>query len=112
MEEKIEEIASRVRELRKLSNVSIEDMAECLKVPVETYGCYEDGTLDIPASKLFEIGQRLGVDMNLLLTGEEPRMRIFTVTRKDEGSWSSAGNSTNTRTSPGSSYIRRSSLSL
>jgi len=85
MEEKIEEIASRVRELRKLSKVSVEDMAECLKVPVETYGCYEDGTLDIPASKLIEIGQRFGVDMNLLLTGEEPRMRIFTVTRRDEG---------------------------
>lgn len=85
MEEKIEEIASRVRELRELSNVSVEDMAEYLKVPVETYGCYEDGTLDIPASTLFEIGQRFGVDMNLLLTGEEPRMRIFTVTRRDEG---------------------------
>ena len=41
--------------------------------------------MEIPASKLIEIGQRLEVDMNLLLTGEEPRMRIFTVTRKGEG---------------------------
>lgn len=85
MAETIEEIASRVRELRELSKVTAEEMAEHLKVPLETYNCYEDGRTDIPASKLFEIGQRLDVDMNLLLTGEEARMRIFTVTRKGEG---------------------------
>ena len=85
MAETIEEIASRVRELRELSKVTVEEMAEHLKVPLETYNCYEDGRTDIPASKLFEIGQRLDVDMNLLLTGEEARMRIFTVTRKGEG---------------------------
>ena len=85
MAETIEEIASRVRELRELSKVTAEEMAEYLKVPLETYCCYEEGKTDIPASKLFEIGQRLDVDMNLLLTGEEARMRIFTVTRKGEG---------------------------
>jgi transcriptional regulator with XRE-family HTH domain len=85
MAETIEEIASRVRELRELSKVTAEEMAEYLKVPLETYCCYEEGKADIPASKLFEIGQRLDVDMNLLLTGEEARMRIFTVTRKGEG---------------------------
>ncbi|MGB3943941.1 MAG: cupin domain-containing protein [Methanothrix sp.] len=85
MAETIEEIASRVRELRELERVTAEEMAEYLKVPLETYKCYEEGKTDIPASKLFEIGQRLDVDMNLLLTGEEARMRIFTVTRKGEG---------------------------
>lgn len=85
MAETIEEIATRIREMRELSKVTAEEMAEHLKVPLETYNCYEEGKMEIPASKLIEIGQRLEVDMNLLLTGEEPRMRIFTVTRKGEG---------------------------
>jgi transcriptional regulator with XRE-family HTH domain len=85
MEEKIEEIASRVRELRELSDVSAEEMADYLKVPIDTYNDYENGCLDIPASILLGVAQRFNVDMNLLLTGEESRMRIFSVTRKSEG---------------------------
>jgi mannose-6-phosphate isomerase-like protein (cupin superfamily)/DNA-binding XRE family transcriptional regulator len=85
MQETIKEIGDRVRELREHSQFTAEEMAEAIKVPIETYRCYEEGKLDIPASKMVEIGQKLVVDMGLLLTGEEPRMRIFTVTRSDEG---------------------------
>jgi quercetin dioxygenase-like cupin family protein len=52
---------------------------------VEKYNCYEDGKLDIPASSLIEIARKLDVDMGLLLTGREPKMNIFTVTRAGEG---------------------------
>ncbi len=85
MNEKLEEIGSRIRELRELSKISPEEMAGYLKVPLETYCGYESGHLDIPASLLFKIAQRLDVDMSLLLTGQEPKMSIFTVTRKGEG---------------------------
>jgi transcriptional regulator with XRE-family HTH domain len=84
-ENKLIEIGSRIREMRELSDVSAKDMAEHLNVPVETYTGYEEGKLDIPVSILFEIGKKFNVDMSLLLTGEEPRMQIFTVTRKGEG---------------------------
>jgi len=85
MQETIKEIGDRVRELREHSQFTAEEMAAAIKVPIETYRCYEEGKLDIPASKMVEIGQKLDVDMGLLLTGEEPRMRIFTVTRSGEG---------------------------
>ena len=85
MQEKIKEIATRVSELRELSDMTVEQMAEFLNIPVEKYQEYESGNEDIPASVLFEIAQKLGVDMALLLTGEEPRMHIFTVTRKGKG---------------------------
>lgn len=85
MQEKIKEIASRVHELRELSEISAEKMAEYLHVPKETYEKYENGTEDIPASILFEIAHRLQVDMSTLLTGEEPRMNIFTLTRDGKG---------------------------
>lgn len=85
MQEKIKEIAARVRELRELSEISVEKMAEYLQVSSETYEKYEGGIDDIPASILFEIAHRLQVDMATLLTGEEPRMNIFTVTRNGKG---------------------------
>lgn len=85
MQEKIKEIAARVHELRELSDIQVETMAEYLQVSEETYEKYENGTEDIPASILFEIAHKLHVDMATLLTGEEPRMNIFTVTRNGKG---------------------------
>lgn len=85
MKEKMNEIGSRIFELRDLSNTSVEEMAKYLKIDVETYKKYEKGVSDIPASILYEIAHKFGVDMGLLLTGEETRMHIFTVTRKDKG---------------------------
>lgn len=85
MKESLIEIGSRIRELRELSKVSAVEMAGHLKMPLDTYRCYEEGKLDIPASVLIEIGRKLDVNMGLLLTGEEPRMNIFCVTRKGEG---------------------------
>jgi quercetin dioxygenase-like cupin family protein len=85
MQEKIKEISSRVKELRGLSGISAEEIASNLDIALEEYNKYESGELDIPASILFEIAQLLKVDMTVLLTGEDPRMHIFTITRKDEG---------------------------
>ncbi|CDG64294.1 MAG: hypothetical protein PWQ15_196 [Methanobacterium sp.] len=85
MKEKMKEIGLRIKELRELSDISEQGMADHLKIPLETYREFEDGKKDIPASILFEISQKLGVDMGLLLTGEETRMHIFSVTRKGKG---------------------------
>ncbi len=85
MQEKIKEIASRVRELREVSRISVKKMAEYLHVSEETYEKYESGIEDIPASILYEIAHKLQVDMGTLLTGEEPRMNIFTLTRNGKG---------------------------
>ena len=43
MKEKMKEIAQRVSELRKLSDVKPEEMAVYLKIPYETYIGYEEG---------------------------------------------------------------------
>ncbi|BDZ67540.1 helix-turn-helix domain-containing protein [Methanobacterium ferruginis] len=85
MKEKMKEIGLRITELRKLSDLEVQDMADYLKISRETYQEYEDGEKDIPASILFEIAHKLQVDMGLLLTGEETRMHIFSVTRRGKG---------------------------
>ncbi|OPX60191.1 MAG: Cupin domain protein [Methanobacterium sp. PtaB.Bin024] len=85
MKEKMKEIGLRINELRELSDLEVQDMADYLEISSETYKEYEDGKKDIPASILYEIAHKLQVDMGLLLTGEETRMHIFSVTRKGKG---------------------------
>ena len=85
MNEKIQETAARIHELRELSDISAAQMAKKLGIPLETYTGYESGKDDIPASVLFNVAQELGVDLSLLLTGREPHMNIYTVTRKGKG---------------------------
>lgn len=79
------EIASRVKDMREVCEISIQDMAEQLNVSVDTYNKYESGEIDIPASILYEASEIFHVDTSLLLTGEDTRMSVFAVTRKDKG---------------------------
>ncbi len=85
MKETLEEIGARLRELRELSKVTVGEMADYLKMPADRYSCYEEGKLDIPASVLIEVARRLDVDLGVILTGQEPKMNIFTITRNGEG---------------------------
>lgn len=79
------EIASRVKDMREVCEISMQDMADKLDVPLETYTKYENGQMDIPASIIYEASIIFNVDTSLLLTGEDTRMSVFTVTRKDKG---------------------------
>jgi len=85
MQETIREIAARVREMRSLCEFSPEDMAQHLALSREEYLRYENAEEDIPASVLYNIAHKLGMDMSTLLTGENPRVNIFAVTRKGRG---------------------------
>jgi len=85
MQEKIREIAARVREMRGLCDFGPDDMAEHIAVSREQYLRYENGEEDIPASVLYNIAQKLQMDMATLLTGDNPRVNIFAVTRKGRG---------------------------
>lgn len=85
MNEYNKNIGNRIRELRELSDISIQDFVKELSVDEELYIKYEKGEVDIPASFLYEIANTFKVDLSLLLTGEETRMTIFDVTRANKG---------------------------
>lgn len=85
MKEEIKEIGERIKEFREVSDFTTSEMAEVCNIPEEEYITYENGEKDIPASVLYEIAHKFNVDMGLLLTGEETRMDVFTVTRRDQG---------------------------
>jgi Predicted transcriptional regulators len=85
MNEELLQISSRIRELREILEISAQEVAEKVGVSCETYLQYEEGKLDIPVSKLYEIAAQLGTDLTVLLTGEAPRMDTHTIVRANKG---------------------------
>ena len=80
-----EEIAARLKERRVLEEMSTEEIARRIMIGREEYEEYERGGKDIPASVLHNAAHVLGADLTELLTGEAPRLKIFTVTRAGLG---------------------------
>jgi mannose-6-phosphate isomerase-like protein (cupin superfamily) len=85
MNEQIRQIADRIRGLRDIAELSLETCAQDLGIPVETYRRYESGETDIPASFLYQVAGKFHVELSSLLTGEEPRLRVYSVTRAGRG---------------------------
>jgi len=85
MEEQIKQIADRIKGLRDSLDITVEEMAErCKRIPDEIRR-YESGETDIPMSFLFEVAQNFNVDTSTLISGEEPRMTSYFLTRYGKG---------------------------
>jgi len=85
MNEQIRQIADRIRGLREIAQLSQETCAQDLGIPAPTYRSYESGEADIPASFLYQVAGKFHVELSSLLTGEEPRLRVYSVTRAGRG---------------------------
>jgi len=85
MQEQIRHVASRIRELREISKVSTAQMARELQMPEDEYLRCEAGQVDLPVGMLLRVAQRFQVELTSLLTGEEPRLHTFAVTRAGLG---------------------------
>jgi transcriptional regulator with XRE-family HTH domain len=85
MKEQIRLIAERIKELRKISNISAEHLAQELEISSELLLQYESGTVDIPVGILFKVAHKLGIELSAILSGENPKLHIYCVVRKDKG---------------------------
>ena len=85
MFEQIKEIAIRLKELREISGLTIESLADEFNISVDTYKEYESGNTDIPVSFLYSISNKLNVELTAILTGEDPKLRDYSLVRKDKG---------------------------
>ena len=73
----LQQIASRLKALRELSDYTIADAAGKLGVSEETYRAYEEAELDIPVSILHSAAELMGVDLTELLTGQTAAAACF-----------------------------------
>jgi transcriptional regulator with XRE-family HTH domain len=85
MNEQVRQIAERIRGLRDIARLSVEECARDVGISAETWRSYEEGNADIPASLLYQVAGRFGVELASLLTGEEPRLHVWSVTRAGRG---------------------------
>lgn len=85
MSDQIRQIASRIKDLREISGLSIETLAGQLGVSTETYKQYESGSIDIPIGFLYELSGKFNVDLTAILTGEGPRLHTYALVRKGRG---------------------------
>ena len=85
MSDQIKAVAIRICDLREISGMSQQEVAEKSGVPLEEYRAYEEGTKDFSFSHLFNIATTLGVDISDLLTGESPKLRGYILTRNGKG---------------------------
>ncbi|MBO4453358.1 MAG: cupin domain-containing protein [Clostridia bacterium] len=83
--EQIKQIAQRINYLRDTIDMTQEEAAKAIGIPVKEYIAYENAEKDIPISIIYEAAGVLGVDATEILLGEAPRMSEYTVTRKGKG---------------------------
>ena len=85
MHEQIGQVAARVRELRELSAIPVETMARALELSPEAYLALESGQEDISVGNLARIAHLCNTELVTLITGEEPRLHTYTLTRRGKG---------------------------
>ncbi|MBE6582434.1 MAG: helix-turn-helix transcriptional regulator, partial [Ruminococcaceae bacterium] len=70
MEHKIKEIANRIKELRIITGLTVEDMASRTGMSVEEYEQCEAGNRNLSIAFLYHCTLSFGVDMGDILEGK------------------------------------------
>ncbi len=82
---KLFEIARRIREMRSICDFTVEEMAEKTEVTPEQYMTYESGAEDLPFSFIHKCALAFDIGITDLLEGHSAKLTSYTVTRKGEG---------------------------
>ena len=82
---KLQEVAQRIREMREIDGVSIEEMARKTEVSVEEYKAYEAGEADFPFTFIHKCALVFGIEITDILEGQSAHLSSYTVTRKGQG---------------------------
>ncbi|MEG1546556.1 MAG: XRE family transcriptional regulator [Bacteroides sp.] len=85
MNEQIKQIAERLRGLRDVLELTVDDVAKACDISTEEYSLAESGDSDISVSMLQKIAREYKVELDALLFGEEPKMSAYFLTRAGMG---------------------------
>ena len=83
--DKLREVALRIREMREIIGLSEAEMAEKTEVSVEDYQQYEAGAVDFPFSFIHKCSIVFGIGISDILEGKSAHLSSYTVTRKGQG---------------------------
>lgn len=85
MEPNIKEVAGRIRALREDMGLTMQEMAEATGRTLAEYAAQESGEHDLSFTFLYKCADRFGVDVIELLTGENPHLTGYSLTRATDG---------------------------
>ena len=80
-----QEIGARLRELREVSDYTVEQLAKELNVDPEVYASYEENGKDIPISLIYEIASKFKVDFTEIITGNTAWLDTYHLIRRGGG---------------------------
>ncbi len=78
---KIQEMAARIRELRELEGLTVEDMAIKTAVTIDEYIACEAGWQDLNFAFIYRCAMALNVNVTDIIEGYSPTLKSYTVTR-------------------------------
>ena len=85
MEPNIKEVAARIRALREDLDLTLQEMADATGRSTAEYAAQESGEEDLSFTFLYKCADKFGVDVIELLTGENPHLTGYSLTRAGEG---------------------------
>ena len=85
MENQITQIAQRIKGLRQILDITAETMAEITGTKTKDYIALEEGKRDFSFTFLYKCAKHFGVDIAEILTGDVPKLKLYSVVKKGEG---------------------------
>ena len=85
MNNKLKEIALRVKELREIKGYTTAEMASFADVTEATYLSFEAGESDFGFTFIYKCAQAFGVEIKDLLEGSSPMLSLYNYVKKGEG---------------------------
>ena len=85
MSDELRQVAARIRELREISDYTVDEVAKEAGIDPALYQSYEDSGEDIPISTLYRLANLYHVSMAELLTGSSPHIDTYTVVPAGQG---------------------------
>ncbi|MEG1996818.1 MAG: AMP-binding protein [Clostridiales bacterium] len=85
LEQQIQDVALRIKTLREVMDISLEEMAKSTNVTLAQYQKYELGEEDFSFTFIYKCAKRFGVDSTDLIKGVTPKLTTYTITRKGGG---------------------------
>ncbi len=81
----VKEVAERLKALREILGVSVEEICAKTGVSKEDYTLIEQGEKDFSVTFIYKCAEIFGVDIIEILTGENPKLKKYCVVRKGTG---------------------------
>jgi transcriptional regulator with XRE-family HTH domain len=85
MKNSMAEVGQRIAAMREIRGLTVADMAKALDTEPAALEAAERGELDCSVTFVYKCAETLGVDLVELLTGDNPKLKRYSVVRAGEG---------------------------